>query len=176
MSSGNRFSPPGKVQSGDIYEVFSTLDEPVLPTSEINREIDWASRSTVLRKLKKMADSDELRSKKAGDKENAGVVWYLPNQIDEIPQPTPDPIKLIYRHPWFSLLAGGLLFTGLSSTLFLPGFFGEGLYLGLIPRKPIVSVSLVMYLIGIVMASVGSVLIIGKAAVVLARNNSRLDV
>lgn len=170
MSSENRFSPPGKIQSGDIYEVFTTLGEPVLTTSEINNEIDWASRSTVLRKLKEMAESDDLRSKKAGDKSNAGVVWYLPDEIEDIPQPTPDLIRIVYRHPWFSLVVGGLFFTGFGFALFVPGFFGEGLYLGLVSRNSMVLISIGLYAFGIAMASAGSVLIIVEAVVNLLQN------
>lgn len=170
MSSENRFSQPGLVQSGDIYEVFSSLDESVLTTAEINEEIDWASKSTVRRQLKAMTESNELRSKKAGDNENAGVVWYLPDEIEDLPQPTPDPIKLVYRHPWFSLVAGGLLFAGFGFTFFMPGFFGEVLYLGLIPREPIVMVSIVLYAFGIAMVSVGSIVIIGSTVVTVVQN------
>jgi hypothetical protein len=162
MSSDNRFSHPGKIQSGDIYEVFSNRNESVLTTSEINREIDFASRSTVLRQLKSMRDSNELRSKKAGDKKNAGVVWYLPDDVTDIPQPTPDIIRLIYQHPWFSLVAAGLLFTGLGFTLFMPGFFGDGLYLGVAPRDAVVLASIALYSFGISMISAGSLLIIGS--------------
>lgn len=170
MSSENRFSQPGKVQSGDIYEVFSSLDESVLTTAEIDEEIDWASKSTVRRKLKSMTESNELRSKKAGENENAGVVWYLPEKIEELPEPTPDPIKLVYRHPWFSLVAGGLFFAGFGFTFFMPGFFGEGLYLGIVPRGPIVLVSIVLYAFGIAMASVGSIVIIGSTIVTAVQN------
>ena len=170
MPSDNRFSHPGLVQSGDIYEVFSSLDESVLTTAEIDEEIDWASKSTVRRQLKAMTESNELRSKKAGDNENAGVVWYLPDEIEDLPQPTPDPIKLVYRHPWFSLVAGGLLFAGFGFTFFMPGFFGEGLYLGLIPREPIVMVSIVLYAFGIAMVSVGSIVIIGSTVVTVVQN------
>ena len=173
MSSENRFSHPGKIQSGDIYEVYSTLDESVLTTAEIDDEIDWASRPTVRRQLKAMVESGELRSKKAGKNENAGIVWYLPDDLEEIPQPTPDLIRIIYRHPWFSLVAAGLLFTGLGFTSFMPGFFGDGLYLGIIPREPIVLVSIVLYSFGISMISAGSLLIIGSTAVNIIRN--RLD-
>jgi len=116
MSSEDRFIPPGKVQSGDVYEVFSSLDESVLTTSEIDEQIDWASRSTVLRKLNDMKKSDQLQSKKAGNKENAGVVWYLPEEIEDVPQPTPDLIRVVYRHPWFSMLtAAPLRWTWLRS-------------------------------------------------------------
>lgn len=146
------------------------MDEPVLNTSEIDGEIDWASRSTVLRKLNDMAESSRLRSKKAGKKENAGVVWYLPDEIEDVPQPTPDLIKIIYRHPWFSLLAGGLLFAGLGFTLFMPSYFGEGLYLGLFPRESVVLVSIGLYGFGIAMASVGGALIIWESVVTLVQN------
>ncbi|AXG08239.1 hypothetical protein DU500_17255 (plasmid) [Haloplanus rubicundus] len=117
-----------------------------------------------------MTESNELRSKKAGDNENAGMVWYLPDEIEDLPQPTPDPIKLVYRHPWFSLVAGGLLFAGFGFTFFMPGFFGEGLYLGLIPREPIVMVSIVLYAFGIAMVSVGSIVIIGSTVVTVVQN------
>jgi hypothetical protein len=117
-----------------------------------------------------MTESNELRSKKAGENENAGVVWYLLEKIEELPEPTPDPIKLVYRHPWFSLVAGGLFFAGFGFTFFMPGFFGEGLYLGTVPRGPIVLVSIVLYAFGIAMASVGSIVIIGSTIVTAVQN------
>ena len=170
MSSENRFSHPGKIQSGDIYEVFTNRGETVLTTSEINREIDWASRSTVHRQLKQMREENELRSKKAGDNENAGVVWYLPDELEDIPQPTPDPIRIVYQHPWFSLAAAGLVFTGIGFTLFMPGFFGDGLYLGLISRELSVQVSIVLYSFGIAMISVGSLGSIWNGARTIVQN------
>lgn len=173
MPSGNRFSQPGIVREGDIYEVFSSLGQKVLTTSEIDEEINWASNSTVRRQLKKMTKSGELRSKKAGENQNAGIVWYLPDEFEKIPQPTPDPIKLVYQHPWFSLVAGGLLFTGIGFTLFMPGFFGDGLYLGLISRELIVLISIALYSFGVSMISAGSILIIGSTVMTAVRN--RLD-
>lgn len=170
MSSDDRFSHPGKVQSGDIYEVFRTLDEPVLSTSDINREIDWASRSTVRRQLVEMRDANELRSKKAGDQPNAGEVWYPPDEIEEIPQPTPNIIKLVYRNLWFSLIAGGLVIIGSGFMLFLPGFFGEGRYLGLVNRDLLVLVSLVLYVVGVSMVSVGSGGVVGNVVVPMIRD------
>jgi len=170
MSSEDRFTPPGKVQSGDVYEVFSSLDESVLTTSEIDDQIDWASRSTVLRKLNDMKESGQLQSKKAGNKENAGVVWYLPEEIEDVPQPTPDLIRVVYRHPWFSMLTGGLLFAGLGFALFMPSYFGEGLYLGLFPREPLVLVSIGLYVFGILVASVGGALVIWETVVTLVQN------
>lgn len=170
MSSDNRFSHPGKVQSGDIYEVFRTLDEPVLSTSDINREIDWASRSTVHRQLVEMRNANELRSKKAGDQSNAGEVWYAPDEIEEIPQPTPDIIKLIYRNIYFSLVTGGLVIIGFGFILFLPGYFGEGQYLGLVNRNLLVLISLVLYVLGILMVSGGSVGVIKNMVAPMIRD------
>lgn len=170
MSADDQFSNLGKVQPGDVYQVFRTLDEPVLSTSDINREIDWASRSTVRRQLAKMRDANELQSKKAGDQENAGEVWYPPKEIEEIPQPTPNPIRLIYRNPWFSLITVGFVFIGLGFVLFLPGFFGEGLYLGLVNRDLVVLVSLFLYVVGVSMVFVGSGGFIGNMVVPMIRN------
>lgn len=170
MSPDDRFSHPGKVQSGDIYEVFRTLDEPVLSTSDINREIDWASRSTVRRQLVEMRDGNGLRSKKAGDQPNAGEVWYPPNNIKKIPQPTPKIIKIIYKNLWFSLIACGFVLIGLGFMLFLPGFFGEGRYLGIINRDLLVIVSLILYVVGVLIVSVGSGGVIGNVVVPMIRD------
>lgn len=172
MSPNNRFSHPGKVQSGDIYELFRTLDEPVLSTSDIDREIDWASRSTVRRQLVEMRDANELRSKKAGDQSNAGEVWYVPDNIEDIPQATPNLIKSIYRNLWFSMIAGGLALIGFGFMLFLPGFFGEGQYLGLVSRELLVLVSLVLYIVGVLMTSLGSCGVIARTVVPLIRSYS----
>lgn len=171
MSSEDRFSHPGIVQAGDIYEVFSSRGETVLTTTEIDEQIDWASRPTVLRKLNAMAESEELGSKKAGENENAGIVWYLPDDLEDIPQPTPDPIKLIYRHPWFSLIAGGFVFIGSGFILFLPGFFGEGLFLGVVDRELLVLVSLILYAIGVLMVSLGSGGVIGNVVMPMIRGD-----
>lgn len=164
MPSEDRFSHPGKIQPGDIYEVYRKLGEKVLNTSDFDREIDWAHRSTVRRQLVDMRDSRELQSKKGGDQPNAGEVWYPPDEIKEIPRPTPDPIRLIYRHPWFSLLTTGFFFIGFGFILFLPGFFGEGQYLGIINRDLLVFASLALYAFGIAMSTVGGVVIIGNMA------------
>lgn len=162
MSSDNRYKPPRKVQPGDIYEVFRKLDEPVLSTTDFNREIDWASRSTVHRRLKDMRESGELRSKKGGKHQNAGEVWYPDGEIEDIPPATPDPIRLIYRYPWFSLLTTGFFIIGLGFMLFLPGFFGEGRYLGVIAREWMVRISLIFYFSGVIIVLVASVVIISR--------------
>lgn len=171
MSSEDRFSHPGKIQPGDIYEVFREHEEPVLSTTDIDREIDWASRSTVRRQLVDMRESDELRSKKAGDQKNAGEVWYPSDKISDIPQPTPDPIKLLYRHPWFSLLSAGFFFVGFGFILFMPGYFGEGQYLGILDRDWLVLASFFLYFTGVVMVSIGSGRIIGKSIMSIYRND-----
>ncbi|MFC7045527.1 hypothetical protein ACFQH6_09055 [Halobacteriaceae archaeon GCM10025711] len=170
MPSSDRFSHPGKVQSGDIFEVFRNQEDSVLSTSDINKEIDWASRSTVRRQLMKMRNQGELHSKKAGEQKNAGEVWYPPNEIKDIPRPTPDIIRVIYRNPWISLMAGGLVFIGFGFVLFLPGFFGEGLYFGLFSRKSIVRLSFLLYSFGIAMSSISGIVFIGETILSAFRN------
>lgn len=170
MSSEKRFSHPGKVQPGDIFEVFRKLDESVLSTSDINREIDWASRSTIRRRLVDMRNAGDLRSKKAGDQKNAGEVWYPPDEIEDIPQPTPSLLKVIYQHPWFSLMAGGFFAIGFGFTLFMPGYFGQGLLLGLIDREIIVFVSVLLYGVGVAMVTVAGGTMIGRDVVTIIRD------
>lgn len=109
-----------------------------------------------------MRDSGKLQSKKGGTNPNAGEVWYPVGEIEEIPQATPDPIKLIYQHPWFSLLTAGFFFIGFGFILFMPGFFGEGQYLGILNRGILVQASLILYVSGVVMVAAASGLIIGK--------------
>lgn len=107
----------------------------VLNTSDFDEAIDWASRSTVRRELEDMRDSGEIGSKKGGTQPNAGEVWYPAGELEEIPQATPDPIKLTYQHPWFSLLIVGFFFIGFGFILFMPGHFGEGRYFGVLNRN-----------------------------------------
>lgn len=163
MSSDEKFSNPGKIQPGDIYKVFSDLDESVLSTTDIDSQIDWASRSTVRRQLIEMEEDGKLGSKKAGDKDNAGVVWFVPEELPEIPQPTPDVLKLIYRYPWFSMIIGGILSAGIGFLFFVPGYFGEGSYLGIVPREWLLLASLILFVVGVAVSYAGSGLIIGKA-------------
>lgn len=160
--SSDRFSHPGKVQPGDIYGVFRNSEEPVLSTSDFDEAIDWASRSTVRRELEDMRNSGKLESKKAGTNPNAGEVWYPVGELDEIPQATPDPIKLIYQHPWFSLLTAGFFFIGFGFILFMPGYFGEGQYLGILNRGLLVQTSLFLYIAGIVMVAASTGVIIAR--------------
>lgn len=168
--SSDRFSHPGKVQSGDIYEVFRNSDEPVLNTSDFDEAIDWASRSTVRRELEDMRDSGKLVSKKGGTNPNAGEVWYPVGEVEEIPQATPDPIKLVYQHPWFSLLTVGFFFIGFGFILFMPGYFGEGRYFGVLNRNILVQASLFLYISGVVMVAASTGLIIGKNIEVVIQN------
>lgn len=162
MSSDDRFSPPGKVQAGDIFEVFTTNNEPVLSTTDFDNAIDWASRSTVRRQLEDMRDANEIKSKKAGDNPKAGEVWYPADEIEDIPPATPDIIKIIYLNPWFSLLAGGFFFIAFGFILFLPGVFGQGQYLGLFNRDLLVYASLFLYSSGVAIVFVSGVVIIVK--------------
>ena len=155
MPPDDTFSHPGTVHSGDIFRIFREQEDSVLSTTEIDRQIDFASRSTVRRQLISMQENGELRSKKAGEAKNAGQVWYPPETIPEIPQPTPDLAKLIYRYPWLSLIVGGLLSIGFGFLFFIPGFFGQGLYLGVLTRDSLVLVSMVLTGVGIVMAYIG---------------------
>lgn len=168
--SSDRFSHPGKVQPGDIYEVFRDSEEPVLSTSDFDEAIEWASRSTVRRELEDMRDAGKLESKKGGTNPNAGEVWYPVGELEEIPQATPDPIKLVYQHPWFSLLTAGFFFIGFGFILFLPGFFGEGQYLGLLDRDILVRVSLFLYISGVIMVAVSAGRIIGRSVQTAIQN------
>lgn len=170
MTSDERFSYPGKIQPGDIYKVFRDLDEPVLSTTEIDSQIDWASRSTVRRQLIEMEEDTALRSKKAGDRDNAGVVWFVPEDMPEIPQPTPDLVKLIYQHPWMAMVVGGILSVGIGFLFFVPGYFGEGRYLGIVAREWLLLVSLILFVSGVAVSYAGSGLLIGKAAYRFIRN------
>lgn len=169
MSDGTS-SYPGKVSSGDIYKAFRKGNQPVLSTSEIAQEIDHASRSTVWRKLTEMEENGELRKKKSGQKENAGVVWYPPEDLEEVPQPTPDILALIYTYPWFSLMVGGILSVGFAFLFFVPGFFGEGAYLGLIGRSWLLWTSFGLLVIGIVASYLGAFVIILKYTYSIIQN------
>ena len=159
-----------KVGAGDIFKVFRESDEPVLSTTDIINEIDHASKSTVRRRLNTMRDNNELRSKKSGEKENDGVVWYPPNELPEIPQPTPKPLVLIYTHPWFSIMVGGLLSAGLGFLFFLPGILGEGSYLGIIDRDWLIGISIILYSVGVSAVYVGGAVIVGKFGYSIFKN------
>lgn len=170
MSPEDEVSGLKKVQQGDIYQVFRDRDKLVLSTSDINREIDWASRSTVHRRLKQMRKDGKLRSKKAGDKENEGKVWYIPDELNEVPQPTPDKIRLVYRNIWLFLAGTGIVIVAVGFALFLPGIIGEGQYLGLIDRDLLVLVSLIMYFIGVPMVILGGIGVLGKTIRPIVQN------
>jgi len=172
MSSTDRFKPPGKVTSGDIYEVFRSKDEWVLNTSDFDDNIDWASRSTVRRQLDEMLKSGEIHSKQAGKGENSGLVWYPSDKIREVPQPTPDPIKLIYRNPWFSTFIIGLLIIGFGFILFMPGLINNGPVLGIVNPRAMINAGVVFYVIGVGTALGGAVMFANRQFITAIRNRN----
>lgn len=153
----------GKVRSGDIYNVFHETDEPVLSTTDIANKINWASRSTVLRKLGKMREHDQLQSKKAGEKENAGIVWYPPDDLSEVPPPSPELLVFIYTYPWFSIMIGGLISVGFGFLFFMLSL-GEGASLGIIGGNWFLIVSLILLSVGVGAAFIASLVVIWKSA------------
>ena len=165
MSSEDSFPYPGKVQPGDVFEVFRNHEDPVLSTTEIDGDIDWASRSTVHRQLVSMRENGQLKSKKSGTKDNAGVVWYPSDEIEPVPPATPDPIKLIYRYPWFSLLVGGFFLIGFGFIVFIPGYFGEGNYIWNINRDVLVYAGVFLYGFGISIAIISGMIIIAQGII-----------
>lgn len=152
----------GKVQSGDIYQVFRDLDDPVLSTSEFNNHIDFASRSTIYRKLTEMEKNGTLETKKAGSGDQAGRVWYPPDELPDIPEPTPKLKRITYRNPGLSIMVLGFIAIGIGFLFYVPGQFGEGDYLGLINRDWLVVSSIVTASVGLAMIYLGGGWVIGR--------------
>lgn len=59
-------------------------------------------------------------------------------------------------------MTAGFFFIGFGFILFMPGYFGEGQYLGILNHGILVRASLFLYIAGVVVVATSTGLIIGR--------------